>query len=388
MTKMTKHKTSLSKYQDQAKLNSLTDFVVENIESIYQFFGVQYHKSEKLCFSPCFIHGGDNKTALNLYHSADYRVHFKCRTHCCEHVFGTSLISMIRGGLSHVKYGWTTEGDKQVTFDQTVEFLLNHFELDFFGLRDGETFNMENSKSEFCQAVNAITVERPVGTIDRDLYVSKVDIPSKYYVKRGYSKKILKKYDVGDCRSVGKQMNDRALAPVYDEEGQFILGFTGRSIFEKCSKCNSYHDPKKSCHHFPKWKHTKGFQKEKCLYNYNTASSHILNTGVIILVESPGNVWRLEEAGIHNSVAILGTSLNELQRQLIDESGALSIVCIMDNDENRAGQKAAQAIKEQCERSYRVYIVDIDKNDIGDMSTNEVSEDIKPIIDKLKESYT
>ena len=105
-------------------------------------------------------------------------------------------------------------------------------------------------------------------------------------------------------------------------------------------------------------------------------------------MESPGNVWRLEEAGIHNSVALFGTSLNPPQKQLIDESGALTIILIMDNDENGAGQEAAVKIKEQCENTYRIYVVDINKNDVGEMSTNEVTEDIKPWIDQAKEVYS
>jgi len=59
----------------------------------------------------------------------------------------------------------------------------------------------------------------------------------------------------------------------------------------------------------------------------------------------------------------------------------------MDNDENEAGQKAAQKIKEQCEKSYRVYTLDINKQDVGEMNTNEITEDIRPWINKAKEIY-
>ena len=123
------------------------------------------------------------------------------------------------------------------------------------------------------------------------------------------------------------------------------------------------------------------------MYNYHKAKEHIASSGVIILVESPGNVWRLEESGIHNSVGLFGTTLNPPQKHLIDESGALTIVIIMDNDDNDAGQKAAEEIKQQLEKTYRVYIVDINKNDVGEMSTNEVTEDILPLINQAKEVY-
>ena len=129
----TKHqkKISRSKYKDQGKLNQLTDIVLENIEDIYEYFDAKHHKGAKVIFSNCFIHGGDNKTALNLYYDADYRVHYKCRTHGCEKYFGTSLLSMVRGGLSKVKHDWKVPGDRTVSFEQTVDFLLNMFDLKF-----------------------------------------------------------------------------------------------------------------------------------------------------------------------------------------------------------------------------------------------------------------
>ena len=70
------------KYNDQAKLNALTDLVVQNIDKIYSYFNVDIsYRNDILIKSPCFIHGGDNPTALNLYYNADIRVHYKCRTH-------------------------------------------------------------------------------------------------------------------------------------------------------------------------------------------------------------------------------------------------------------------------------------------------------------------
>jgi len=380
---MTK-KTWLSKYKDQAKINELTEVVLDNLEDIYDYFDVEHHRGQKVYFSECFIHGGDNKTALNLYYDADYRVHYKCRTHGCEAHFGTSLLSMIRGGLSRIKHDWSVPGDKTVSFDETIEFLLDRYNLDFNGLK-GQAIDTGNH--EFNKMVSGLSGGKVRGTITRDFYRERVEIPSQYYMQRGYGIEVLDDYDIGTCKTYGKPMFNRAVVPVYDDVGETIIGFTGRSVFEQCDKCKSYHDPKKDCHFFPKWRHTKGFEKEKALYNYHKAKDHVISSGVIILVESPGNVWRLEESGVHNSVALFGTSLNPPQRHLIDESGALTVVIIMDNDENQAGQEAAEKIREQLERTYRVYIVDINKNDVGEMSTNEVTEDILPLINQAKEVY-
>lgn len=377
MTKTTSH------FRDQSKLNTLTQITLDNIESLYDFFDVPFRQGSKLYCSPCFIHGGDNPTALNLYYNADYRVHFKCRTHRCEQYFGTSLLSMIRGGLSHIKYGWTCEGDQTVNFDETITFLLQRFNIAFNNLDDSQAF--DTSQHDFCRIINSLLIDvetTPTG-ISRDFYRNSVQIPASYYIERGYSKEILDEYDVGLCTTPYKPLSDRIVIPIYAEDNETIVGFTGRSRFEECSICKSYHDPNKECCYFPKWRHTKDFEKEKHLYNYGNAKPYIQKTGTIVLVESPGNVWRLEEAGIHNSVALLGIALNDAQQYLVDLSGALNVVIIMDNDANNAGQRAAEDIKKQLGRTYNVHIPNISKNDIGDMTVKEVNEEIRPLLEEI-----
>jgi len=257
---------------------------------------------------------------------------------------------MVRGGLSKIKYGWSSVGDKTVSFDQTIDFLLDRYKIKFNNLNSEE---IKVGNYEFCKTINALgQSKKEKGKITRDFYRDKVDIPSKYYLDRGYSIEVLDDYDVGTCKRYGRQMFNRAVVPIYDEDGETIVGCTGRSLFEECKKCRSYHD-----------------------------KEHVLKSGVIILVESPGNVWRLEEEGIHNSVAIFGTTLNDEQKYLIDSSGALTIILIMDNDD--AGQEAAEKIIKQCNRTYRVYNIKVG-SDVADMNTNEITEDILPIINKAK----
>jgi len=364
-----------SKYTDQNKLNALTASLLENIDDIYDYFNVRPRRGAKVIFSKCFIHGGDNTSALNLYYNADYRIHWKCRTHDCQNHFGTSLLSMVRGALSHVKYGWTNKGDESVHLDDTIEFLLNRFGLKFGDLK-GES-NVSHHQ-DFVRMVNGLETSKPKGKIPKEEYIKRVTIPSQYYINRGYTTDVLNDYDIGTCLAQGKPMHNRSVVPIYDETGQVLVGVTGRSLFEQCAECKYYHDPAQKCHVFPKWRHSGGFEKEKVLYNYWRALPSIHETSSIILVESAGNVWRLEEAGIHNSVAMFGVTLNPPQLSLIDESGAMDIYIIVDNDE--AGKQASAKIYKQCERTYRCHIINISKGDIGDMTVEEINQEIKPEI--------
>lgn len=106
-----------------------------------------------------------------------------------------------------------------------------------------------------------------------------------------------------------------------------------------------------------------------------------MESNIAIIVESPGNVWRLEENGIHNSVAIFGSSLSDRQKVILDSSGAMSLVILTDNDE--AGRKAADQIKKKCQNTYKIYIPEINASDVGEMNSDQINQEIKPLLEKL-----
>ncbi len=175
-------------------------------------------------------------------------------------------------------------------------------------------------------------------------------------------------------------MVDRAVIPVYDNNNKMV-GCTGRSIFNQCLSCKLYHKPGNLCpsksfeYKYSKWKNNEGFKKEHYLYNLWEALPFIKQKNQIILVESPGNVLRLEEAGIHNSVALFGCSMTEPQLALINELGITNIIIILDNDE--AGMNAKKFLQDKCSRLFNLRFIEIvDFNDIGDMTIDQVKKEI------------
>ena len=129
---------------------------------------------------------------------------------------------------------------------------------------------------------------------------------------------------------------------------------------------------------YSKWKHSANFKSQNSLYNYWFAQKHIQETGIVILVESPGNVWKLEENDIHNSVGIFGSALSDRQKIMLDSSGAMTIIVLTDNDE--AGRKAALQIKEKCQNTYRIFVPEISKADVAEMDSAEIDNQIKEYI--------
>lgn len=383
MTKKTK-----SHLNDQLKLKVICDQVCDNIDGLLDSFNIEYKNNSKMIVMACPIHGGDNLSALNLYPEGDtYRGNWKCRTHNCEKIFKASILGFIRGILSHHEHGWRKPGDDVCSFNDAVNYALGFIKQD---IKDIKISNAEREKKQFTNVVGYINknLEQSISKITRPQIVKSLEIPATYYIDRNYSAEVLQKYDVGLCTKPGREMSNRVVVPIYDNDYKYMVGCTGRSIYEKCNECKAYHNPIESCPQpdniwkYPKWKHNADFKSQNTLYNFWFAKEHILASSTAIIVESPGNVWRLEESGIHNSVAMFGSSLSDRQKILLDSSGAMNLILLTDNDE--AGLKAAQQIKQKCQNTYRIFIPQISKNDVGDMTSEEINIEIKTYLETIK----
>jgi len=371
-----------SRSYDQNKLKIVCDRLCDDIENLLQALDIEDIKSNgKMLVGNCPIHDGDNKTAFNLYPDGEfYRGNWKCRTHNCDQVFKSSIIGFIRGVLSNKKHNWRNTGDKTISFDETMEFIegfLGH------GLNKIQISKDHIEKNKFSSIIRNLigNNEEKIEFPSRHSVKQSLIFPCDYFINRGFSKEILEKYDVGVCVKPEKEMYNRAVVPVYDQSYKYMVGCSGRSIFNKCDKCSSFHDINTSCPDdatkwkYCKWKHNNGFLSQNHLYNLWFAKDYIKESTKVILVESPGNVWRLEEAGIHNSVAVFGSNLSDRQKILLDGSGAMTIITIMDNDE--AGQNASKAILEKCKNTYNIVNISISKPDVAEMTISEIEKEIK-----------
>jgi 5S rRNA maturation endonuclease (ribonuclease M5) len=382
MTNQTALMKPKSPSYNQQHLKAISDAVCDRIEELLDVLHIDYKLYDKMATMSCPIHGGDNTGACNLYHIGDsYRGNWKCRTHNCQDVFKSSIIGFIRGCLSHRKYNWQNNGDKTCSFNEAIQFIQqflgNKIDINSLSVIDAKV----KDKNDFVNTVRYITEssDKDKLKISKDYLLSKISVPSEYFLGRGFSKAILSKYYVGDCYDDTKEMYNRAVVPIFDDNNEYIVGCTGRSLFEKCSKCKAHHDPRHHCPNeaeswkYSKWKHSSGFKSGDNVYNIWAAKQHIkTHNNTVILVESPGNVWRLEEAGIHNAVAIFGTTFTDRQKMIVDCSGAMDIITIMDNDE--AGHQAREKIYTKCKKTYNVTHIDIPANDIASMSIEEIKK--------------
>lgn len=369
-------KTNLS----QNQLIKISDILCDNIDTVLEKLEIKLYQSGNGYAGRCPVHGGDNSHAVYLYPEGHtHRGYWQCTTHFCHRNFKPTIIGFVRGVLSHQNYDWRKKGDKFETFDNTLKFISETLKLD---LNKIEVNHDELEKKRFlAQTRWSIPMVKNKPIMKRHDVQARLGNPPRYFIDRGFSKEILEKYDVGYCNDPSKEMYQRCVVPVYDEGYNYLVACLGRSIFEKCPNCKQFHnqhDVKCPKYEIPKWKNSKNFNKKDNLYNYWFAKEHIKRSKTAILVESCGNCWRLEESGIHNSVALFGGELSDGQEFLLEKLGVMNIIVIMDGDE--AGKAHAERIISKTKDFYNVRSIHLDSGDIADLSIDQIHRDIVPLL--------
>jgi DNA primase len=123
----------------------------------------------------------------------------------------------------------------------------------------------------------------------------------------------------------------RLVIPLNDPSGQTV-GFCGRATGNQ----------------EPKYRNSTGdllFQRNGLVFGLDQAAEAIRKQGTALLVEGPLDVIQLHQAGFTNAVACLGTSVSELQLQLLRRQGMKHLLIALDGDS--AGQAAIERLIEQ-----------------------------------------
>lgn len=375
--------TKTSNYLTKEEIVFINQEAGECVQEILDELEVEYFKNGKKLCGPCPVHEGDNPSGWSVFidgHSA--KGNWMCHTHGChqyrnvnQNGFGNTMLGLVHGILSvkNPKTTLTDAGNWLKTFlkiDQT--FKINPADVERREwLRQAATF------------FKSTTAHKNIATLAQAR--KNLIIPSPYFVKRGYSPEILDLYSVGDCMTKGKEMYYRAVAPILSNDCNHIIGAIARSLWNECPNCNLWHDPKETCFvsakHIKKkskWLNSEGLTASSVLYNLWYATNIISLKRQAILVEGAGDVWKLEQAGIHNSLAILGKNFSDEQQLLLEKAGVIDIIVLLDQDD--AGRQGCEAIKNKLGNFFRLSFPTISKKDVGELSISEIETEIKPLI--------
>lgn len=340
--------------------------ILENLPTILDIFKIGYDENDKYIQTSCPIHQGDNGSALVVFKKAYSIINWKCYTRGCETIFGKHLFGFVRGILSRFNHKWTKDGDTKASTYETQKFIENVLHKRY---ADIEVSQEDIEKWSFVR--NSVSqAQHKIENGYSKNCLQRLQIPSPYFLTRGFSPEILTKYDVGDSLANNKQLGGRAIVPIYDSSYQHIIGYSGRRIKEN---------------DIAKWMHSANLNVEHILYNLWFAKEYIQKTKTAVIVESPGNVWRLEEAEIHNAVATFGDKITDMQINILNGLGVLSLYVVLDND--AAGAANKERIKESCKRLFRLRFFTPKLADVAEMSIMDIREEILPKLEKLEKIY-
>lgn len=364
---------------EKAEIDFIQKRACERITEIFDALGIEYTERYDYIQSACPVHDGNNDRGLFW---AIRSSHWQCKTRGCHKDPKTgpsnSVFGLVRGTMSR-------KTEKPWTFRQSVVFIIQAL-----GLKGWENSQMDAQDVAIAKIIKEHKKnKKPIPSSEGILLTDVIHLLQKdtiYYPNRGVPEDILDKYHISFCDTKGKPMYKRAFFPVLDVTGKIVVGWSGRSIYDKCVNCSMYHHPeRKECPDkkyrslYAKWKHTTGFHGETSLYNIWFAKHFMNKTGTAILCEGPGDVWAYETAGIKNSVALLGTSISRHQRMMLQNAGALTVVCTFDGD--KAGQAATQLLQKDLNNYFRVFCVNLkDGKDVGDMLPEDIYKQILPIL--------
>lgn len=332
---------------------------MKKISEIYEFFEIDdYYESNNLLISRCPVHDGDNIAAFNINIDEDNEQHYGkwfCNTKQCHHSKpGKDILSLV-WLLLEKKHG------RKFKFNEVIEF-CNNFSKDISVDEKAISVFKHDAIDRLINIESKQKNKSYTIKIDRQSVRKYLTFPAQFYINRGFKQETLDLFDIGLCTNPKSQMYQRVVFPVYDDDDEFMIGCTGRTVIN---------DPRK-------WINQKGFNKSNFLYNYGKALEHIKRTQTIILVEGQGDVLRLWESEIYNVVGMFGSKISDSQEFLIQKTGASNIIIMTDNDE--AGNICSRDLRDRFKYLFNLYTVNIPKNDIGDMSIDEINSIIKPQI--------
>lgn len=314
----------------------LNQQIANNIEDILHEIGIsEYTRYRNRLALPCPVHCGDNSEACSIFMDNDkYVPNWKCFTHFCHEGKSslTSLICLLLGK----------------DFKETIQWLKS------FGIEKEQT-NFNKDEYSFVKSCKTLNLDNRATTLKPlpTTVLKKLNRPVDFYLNRGFKMETLDEFQIGICREKGKFFYNRIVVPIFNETKDFIVGFTGRTLYPECHICGKYHHQNVSClYKTRKWANSKDFNTNSYLYNYWNAKDIIRETGQVYLVEGQADVWRFWEAGIKNVVGLFGICASVEQQILLEKSGATDITLFLDPDE--AGEEGFDRFVETLERFYTI----------------------------------
>lgn len=318
---------------EKRRIEALKIIANAEIHKVLNALDIEFQERYQYLNGPCFLHGSDNNTSFSWH--LDKGV-YQCFTNNCHRKFGSDVFGLVRGM-------------KNCSFYESVKWLEKFFEGRSLEISQEELNNRKFIREQQKEKEKIIYPQDSVKKLSYHNYLE----------TRGYPRELIESYHIGISANKYKEMSNRVIFPIRDIDGN-IIGFSGRTVIKDFKERG-----------IPKWYHSRGLDKTSTLFNIDRAKNYIAETKTAIIVEGPLDVLRLEQAGIHNGVALMGITMSNRQLSLLIQSGATNLIIALDND--RAGQSGSKTIAETAKLFFSLsYAILPRGKDIGDLTAEEV----------------
>jgi len=201
----------------------------------------------------------------------------------------------------------------------------------------------------------------PLALVNEDYLKSFKKFRSSYFVKEnngGFLTEVLDEFEIGGGY-VDKYGFQRDVIPIRDDHGE-LKAYSCRDITGKADEAFKY-------------LLTKGFDKNKVLYNLHRAKEYMGKSRTLIVVEGFKSVWKMYMSGYKNVVACMGSKITPGQQSLL-YSYAFEVILFFDGD--AAGVKGTSKALEDMKGKIKVIPIffPYENQDPGDLNIEEFEE--------------
>ena len=339
-------------YEDVKTIKELANLQIENI---FETLGIECREKYHSLVAACPVHGGDRKDAFSWHVE---RGIWKCFSRACDQSHGSDIFGLVAG-------------IRQCSFVESVKWVKQFVNLD---LSEDEIREIRDSRSnkDFIVAVRRRASQDNTYPWE---CLKRLAWHDYLVTERGYPEELVKDYHIGACLTPRMYMSNRVVIPVINMDGE-IAGFTGRTLDSEWKRKG-----------IPKWKHSLGSWVEVNVFNAHRAQDFVQEFEHAIICEGPLDVLRLEQAGIRNSVAILGKKLHPGQLTILMNMGATRLTLALDND--TAGKIGTSSAMKTAKCLFDIDVLELPehRNDIGEMTVEELREVFNDCTNRVQEAY-
>lgn len=258
---------------------------------------------------------------------------WQCFSNRCHQINGSDIFALI-------------QSIKECGFKEAVNWILDFVEKDIDDIKSLDEAEAKEREHIIRKRSQLVKHQRMENELMRHLK------PSVYFKNRGFKNDTIQEFNCGgEWHKLKTYGENRVIVPIHDPIDGYLIAFTCRLLDDSqietwrpkwCHALNFAEIRKKSIDRTDEEK----FHASSVLYSLHRASKYMGEANTIMIVEGPGDVWRMWEAGFKNTVAVLGTGFSKHHRTLLHKVGCSRVICVLDSD--APGQKASNSIQKMC----------------------------------------